>query len=50
MDLDFSMVTGDDFMEYLRAVLNVILKIFGLELDGNFKIGNIEVEITDGKE
>lgn len=45
-NLDFSMVTGDDIIEYFRAVLNVFLKIFGLELDGNFKIGDIEIEIT----
>lgn len=48
MNLDFSMVTPEDIIEYFRAVLNVFLKIFGLELDGNFKIGPIEIEITDG--
>ncbi len=50
MDLDFSMVESGDIIEYFRAVLNVFLKLFGLELDGNFKIGNIEVIITPGTE
>ena len=50
MDLDFSMVTQGDILEYFRAVLNVFLKIFDLELDGNFKIGPIEVVVTPGTE
>lgn len=45
MDLDLSMLTFDDIIEYFRAVLNVFLKLFGLELDGNFNIGDIEVKV-----
>jgi len=50
MELDFSMVEFSDILEYFRAVLNVFLKIFGLELDGNFQIGGIKIEITKGQE
>ena len=48
MNLDFSMVEMGDIVEYFRAVLNVFLKIFNLELDGNFKIGPIEGTVTPG--
>lgn len=51
MDLDFSMVESGDIIEYFKAVLNVFLKIFGLELKEDFTIGNIKVQLgTDSAE
>ena len=45
MNLDFSMVTADDVIEYFKAIFVSILKMFGVEVDGNFTIGNIEVNL-----
>lgn len=50
MNLDFSMVEGKDIIEYFRAILNVFLKIFRLEVKEDFTIGNFEVHVGSGTE
>ncbi len=50
MELDFSMVTFDDIIEYFKAIFVSILKIFGVEVDGDFTIGNVEVNLGNKTE
>ncbi|MBQ6600787.1 MAG: hypothetical protein IIX36_03995 [Clostridia bacterium] len=48
MNLDFSMVEMGDIVEYFKAILNVFLKIFNLEIKNDFTIGGIDIEIIPG--
>ena len=43
MELDFSMVTKEDIIEYFTAIITSILKIFGFESDGSITIGGLEI-------
>ncbi len=50
MELDTSMVTKEDIIEYFTAIIKSILKIFGVEPDGSIKIGNFEIIFGDKAE